>query len=101
LSRRRLAPVAVLLVRYVVHHRFANHASLTPLKAKKAVSYAESSDEDEDPFESMRSQRTRQRRPRPSVPDDDDDDVYEAEDNAVEEEDDGTNKATMLNWGSC
>lgn len=56
---------------------------------KKSVNYAESSDDDDqDPFETMRSQRTRQRRPRATIPDDDDDDadVYEAD--VVEEEED-------------
>jgi DNA mismatch repair protein MSH6 len=57
---------------------------------KRTVSYAESSDDDEDPFESIRSQRTRKRAPRRAVPDDDDDDAYEGEQNVAEEEDDGT-----------
>ncbi|KAK1760121.1 muts domain V-domain-containing protein [Echria macrotheca] len=63
-------------------------ASSPTRKVKKAVNYAESSDEDEDPFESMKVRKSRQRRSRTTVPDEDDDDVYEAEPNAPEDEDD-------------
>lgn len=66
-------------------------ASSNSCQVKKTVSYAESSDdEDEDVFQSIRSQRSRPRAARRAVPDDDDDDAYEAEENVVEEEDDGT-----------
>ncbi|KAK3385156.1 muts domain V-domain-containing protein [Podospora didyma] len=65
-------------------------ASSPSRKTRKAVSYAESSDDDEDVFASLKSSRTRQRRPRATIPDDDDDDddVYEAEGNGAEEDDD-------------
>ncbi|KAK0725276.1 DNA mismatch repair protein msh6 [Lasiosphaeris hirsuta] len=55
-------------------------------KGKKTVNYAESSDDDEDPFEAIKPRRTLQRRARTAVPDDDDD-VYEGDANGVEEED--------------
>jgi len=59
------------------------------LQVKKVVSYAESSDEDEDVFASLKTRRTQQRRPRSTIPDDDEDD-FETEDNEANGEDDGT-----------
>ncbi|KAH6847418.1 muts domain V-domain-containing protein [Chaetomium sp. MPI-CAGE-AT-0009] len=60
-------------------------------KVKKIVSYAESSDEDDDAvFATLKAKRSVQRRPRAAVPDEDDDDedAYEAEANDFEEDDD-------------
>ncbi|KAK0648722.1 muts domain V-domain-containing protein [Cercophora newfieldiana] len=81
--------VSTVKAKKVVETKSSVAASSPTRKVKKTVSYAESSeDEDDDVFESIRSQRTRQRAPRRTVPDDDDDEAYEAEENAVEEEDD-------------
>ncbi|KAK3934309.1 putative dna mismatch repair protein msh6 protein [Diplogelasinospora grovesii] len=58
-------------------------------KAKKAVSYAESSDdEDEDVFLSLRNNRTRPRRTRTALPEDDEDDYDVGGDGANDEDDD-------------
>lgn len=66
------------------------------MQARKAVSYAESSDEDDDAvFATMKARRSTQRRSRAAVPDDDDEDAYEAEVNDVEE-DDGMPPARVL-----
>jgi DNA mismatch repair protein MSH6 len=52
------------------------------------VSYAESSDEDDDAvFTTMKARRSKQRRPRAAVPDEDEGDTYEAEANDIEEDD--------------
>jgi len=68
--------------------RFPQHFPSNPiLQAKKAVSYAESSDEDDAVFATMKARRSTQRRSRAAVPDEDDEDVYEAEANDVEEDD--------------
>ncbi|KAH6615735.1 muts domain V-domain-containing protein [Chaetomium sp. MPI-SDFR-AT-0129] len=59
-------------------------------KAKKVVSYAESSDEDDDDaiFATLKTRRAKQRRSRVAVSDDDDADIYEAEVNEPEDDDD-------------
>jgi DNA mismatch repair protein MSH6 len=59
-------------------------------QVKKVVSYAESSDEDDEAvFATLKAKRSAQRRPRAAVPDEDDDDedTYEAEANDIEEDD--------------
>jgi DNA mismatch repair protein MSH6 len=63
------------------------------IQAKKAVNYAESSD-DEDPFVSMRASQARRRnKARATVIDDDDEDDYNepADYAAVQEDDEGKN----------
>ncbi|KAK4231839.1 putative DNA mismatch repair protein msh6 [Podospora fimiseda] len=58
-------------------------------KVKKVVSYAESSDEDDqDVFASLKSRRPQQRRSQAATLEDDDEDVYDAGANQVEDEDD-------------
>ncbi|KAK4247137.1 muts domain V-domain-containing protein [Corynascus novoguineensis] len=58
-------------------------------KAKKVVSYAESSDDDDDEiFATMKARRSKQRRPRATIPDEDDGDTYEVDANDFEEDDD-------------
>lgn len=55
---------------------------------KKVVSYAESSDEeDEDVFASLKSRKPRQRRSKTAVSDDEDEDAYDAGVNEVEDDD--------------
>ncbi|KAK4234506.1 hypothetical protein C8A03DRAFT_37716 [Achaetomium macrosporum] len=57
--------------------------------AKKAVNYAESSDEGDDAvLATLKARRSRQRRSRAAVPDEEDEDTYEAEVNEVEYDDD-------------
>ena len=52
------------------------------------MSYAESSDEDDDAvFATMKARRSKQRRSRTAVSDEDEGDTYEAEANDVEEDD--------------
>ncbi|KAL2151243.1 hypothetical protein VTH82DRAFT_6341 [Thermothelomyces myriococcoides] len=58
-------------------------------KTKKAVNYAESSDEDDDEvFATLKARRPRQRRPLAQAADEDDGDTYEADENDYEEDDD-------------
>ncbi len=61
------------------------------LQAKKAVNYAEWSDEDDaELFAALKARKTRQRRSRAAVPDkDDEEDAYEADANDVAEVDNG------------
>ncbi|KAL2139440.1 hypothetical protein VTI28DRAFT_5160 [Corynascus sepedonium] len=66
----------------------ANLQSSPSRKAKKIVSYAESSDDDDDEiFATMKARRSKQRRPR-AIPDEDDGDTYEADAIDFEEDDD-------------
>lgn len=58
-------------------------------QAKKAVNYAETSDEDEDPFPAMSTQRSRRRAKTRVAVHDDEDDYEEGADNVEAEEDDG------------
>ncbi len=65
------------------------NTTLQSQKAKKEVNYAESSgEEDEDVFVSLRANRTRQRRPRTTVPDDDEDDYQAPEEGQKDDDDD-------------
>ncbi|KAL2131196.1 hypothetical protein VTI74DRAFT_5422 [Chaetomium olivicolor] len=58
-------------------------------KAKKVISYAESSDEDDEAiFSRLKSRRGTQRRSRAAVPDEDDEDTYQVEVNEAEDDDD-------------
>ncbi|KAM7190092.1 putative DNA mismatch repair protein msh6 [Rhypophila sp. PSN 637] len=72
-------------------------ASSPSRKVKKVVSYAESSDDDEDVFATLNARRARQRRPRSAIPEDDGDgDDYEADGNAANEEDDDDEMADFV-----
>ncbi|KAI1372382.1 DNA mismatch repair protein Msh6 [Hypoxylon crocopeplum] len=67
----------------------ASVASSPSRKAKKTVSYAESSDEDEDVFVAMKASQSRRRgRQRPRVDDDEGDDYEEGKDVVPDDEDD-------------
>ena len=64
-------------------------------QVKKAVNYAESSDEDDDAvFATIKARRSTQRRSRAAVPDDDEEDAYEAEPNDAAD-DDGISAASL------
>ncbi|KAK4124556.1 DNA mismatch repair protein Msh6 [Parathielavia appendiculata] len=58
-------------------------------KAKKAINYAETSDEDDDGvLATMKARRTKQRRSRAAVLDEDEENAYQAEPNDIEDDDD-------------
>lgn len=70
-------------------------------QAKKAVSYAESSDEDDgEVFAALNVRRSRQRRSRAAVPEEDEDD-YEVDEKDLEEADDGTPCPLRRNVRPC
>ncbi|KAH8881671.1 DNA mismatch repair protein Msh6 [Thozetella sp. PMI_491] len=78
-------PSPVSPAEIIIKQAPANLASSPSRKTKKAVNYAELSDDDEDVMVS-RTKRSRQRR-RPAIPEDEEDDYQVAED-AVNEDDD-------------
>lgn len=72
------------------------------MQAKKAVNYAESSDEEDgDVFAALKARRSRHRRSRATVVDDDDEDAYEDEADDHDEAEDGNSPHLLTGMRVC